>query len=114
MAIRRILAVSLAAMLAVGVSPAFAQQPAVTQQASGIISGKATDEAKQPYSDYTVQLRDVRTGQTVGTPVPLNPQGQFSFNNVEISRRLLVELVNTKQNNKVVCTEGPFNLNPRV
>jgi hypothetical protein len=90
----------LAALLAVGVSPAMAQQTA------GIISGKATDEAKQPYSDYAVQLRDAATGQVVGTQ-PLNPQGQFSFSGVEMARRYLVELFNTKQN-KVVCTEGPY------
>ena len=104
MAIRRIMAASLAAMLVLGVSPVMAQQ------ASGIISGKATDEAKQPYSNYTVQLRDASTGQTVGPAVPLNPQGQFSFSNVEISRKLLVELISTRQNNKVICTEGPFAL----
>lgn len=104
MTIRRILAASLAAMLTLGVSPVMAQQ------ASGIISGKATDEAKQPYSDYNVQLRDAKSGQVVGTALTLNPQGQFSFSNVEISRSLLVELVSKKQNNKVICTEGPYTL----
>jgi hypothetical protein len=92
----------LAAAIAVGVSPAMAQQSA------GIISGKATDEAKQPYSDYAVQLRDAASGAVVGTQ-PLNAQGQFSFSGVELSRRFLVELLNTREN-RVVCTEGPYML----
>ena len=90
----------LAATIAVGISPAMAQQGA------GIISGKATDEAKQPYSDYAVQLRDAASGAVVGTQ-PLNAQGQFSFSGAEMTRRYLVELFNTREN-RVVCTEGPF------
>jgi hypothetical protein len=34
-------------------------------------------------------------------------KGLFSFANVELNQRMLVELVNLKQN-KIVCTEGPF------
>ena len=104
---RRVVAFMLTAILAVGVSPAMAQQTA------GIIAGRATDEAKQPYTDFAVQLRDVQTGQVVGTQ-PLNAQGQFSFSGVEMTRRYLVELFNTREN-RVVCTEGPFVLStPQV
>jgi hypothetical protein len=99
---RRVLAVALAVVMTVGVSPALAQQTA------GLISGRATEEAKQPYSDYAVQLRDAATGQVVGTQ-PLSAQGQFSFSGVEMSRRYLVELFNTREN-RVVCTEGPYML----
>jgi hypothetical protein len=77
----------------------------LAQQAAGIISGKATGEAKPPYSDYAVQLRDAATGAVVGTQ-PLGAQGQFSFSGAEISRRYLVELFNTSQS-RIVCTEGP-------
>ena len=38
---------------------------------------------------------------------PLTEKGLFSFSNVELNQRMLVELVNLKQN-KIVCTEGPF------
>jgi hypothetical protein len=103
---RRVVTMALAASMAVGLSPAFAQQGA------GSIAGKATDEAKKPFDRYTIQLRDAASGQVTSTE-QLNPQGQFEFRNVEMARRYLVELV---QNNpgtrqgKVLCTEGPFTL----
>ena len=100
MAPRRFLAAGLAAFLAVGVSPALAQQ------SNGSIAGKATDEARQPYSDYSVQLRDAASGQIAGTS-PLTAQGQFTFTELQLSRRFLVELYSTKES-KVVCTEGPY------
>lgn len=104
MKIRRGVAAMLAAVLAVGISPVMAQQ------VTGSISGKATDEAKKPYANYAVQLRDAESGQLVGT-TPLDAQGLFSFANLEVSRRFLVELyaVNDK---KVICTEGPYPLTP--
>jgi hypothetical protein len=104
MAIQRVLAIALAAVMTAGVTPSLAQQ------ANGIISGTADDEAKKPYSDFSVQLRDAATGQIVNSVV-LNAAGQFSFENVGVSRQLLVELVNTK-NKHTVCTEGPFVLTP--
>jgi hypothetical protein len=104
MATRKTLAIALAAVMAFSVSPLFAQQT------NGVISGSADDEAKQPYSDYSVQLRDAATGQIVNT-VQLNGQGQFSFENVGLGRRLLVELLNVKDKN-TVCTEGPYVLAP--
>jgi hypothetical protein len=102
----RFLALTLVAFMAVGMTPALAKQ------ANGMIGGKATDAAKQPYSDYNVQLRDISSGQIVGT-VPLNAQGQFTFNSLQLSRRFLVELYSVKANH-VVCTEGPFMLNNSV
>jgi hypothetical protein len=88
--------------LAVAVAPT----ALLAQQSAGVLSGKATDEAKKPYTDYTVQLRDAATGQIVTTS-PLNDQGLFAFANLALGKRYLVEL--TKQS-KVVCTEGPFAL----
>ena len=103
MATRKILAIALAAAMASSVTPSFAQT-------NGIIGGKADDEANKPYSDYSVQLRDPATGQVVST-AQLSPTGQFSFDNVAATRRLLVELVSLKDKS-TVCTEGPFVLTP--
>jgi hypothetical protein len=102
MRIQRIVAIVLVAVIGLGAVPALAQQMA------GTIAGKASDEAKQPYSDYAVQLRDVASGQVVNT-LPLNLQGQFSFTGVALTNRYLVELVQVKEK-KIVCTEGPYSL----
>jgi hypothetical protein len=99
---RRVLAAALACFMAAGAAPMMAQQVA------GVLGGKATDEAKEPYTDFSVQLRNPSTGQVVATQ-PLTEKGLFSFNNVELNQRMLVELVNLKQN-KIVCTEGPYQL----
>ena len=66
----------------------------------------ADDEAKKPYTNYSVQLRDVATGQIVDT-VALNTTGGFAFDKVALGKQLLVELVKGKD---TVCTEGPFGL----
>lgn len=100
--VKSFLAGALALVMAVGIAPVLAQQ------ASGTMSGKVTDGAKQPYSDYAVQLRDAATGQIVNAK-PLNPAGRFSFAGVTLSRPYLVELVQTKEK-RVVCTEGPYSL----
>jgi hypothetical protein len=100
MAPQRFLAAGLAALMMCGVSPALAQQ------ANGSIAGKATDEARKPYSDYSIQLRDAVSGQIAGT-VALTTEGRFTFNQLPFTKRFLVELYNIKQN-KVVCTEGPY------
>jgi hypothetical protein len=102
MAIRRFLAVALAA--AIAVTPA----ASVAQQATGLIAGKASDEVKPPYADYAVVLRNVATSQPVANR-PLDNEGRFSFPNLPLNQRYLVELVHTKQN-KVICTEGPYGL----
>ena len=82
--------------------------PMMAQQSAGVLGGKATDEARKPYTDYSVQLRNPVNGQIVATQ-PLTAQGQFTFNDVALNQKMLVELINLKQN-KVVCTEGPFAL----
>lgn len=105
MNIKRIVAAVLALGMTIGASPMAAQQPTV-----GIIAGRATDEARRPYSNYTVLLRDAESGQIVGT-VPLDAKGEYRFSNLELSRKFLVELFNVKDK-EVICTEGPFPLNP--
>ncbi len=99
---RRVLAAVTALSMAVAAAPMMAQQTA------GVLGGKATDEAREPYTDYSVQLRNPANGQVVATQ-PLTPQGLFSFNDVALNQKMLIELVNLKRN-KIVCTEGPFQL----
>jgi hypothetical protein len=99
--IRRILSASLAASLAVGVSPVLLAQ-------QGAISGRATSEARRPYTDYNVQLVDTATKQLAGT-VPLDDKGLFAFPSVEGDKQYLVQLFSVKEN-RIVCTEGPYAL----
>lgn len=70
----------------------------------GILGGTAKDEAKRPYTDYTVRARDVAQG-TIAATVPLDSQARFSLANLTTAN-FLVELVN--KDGKVVCTEGPY------
>lgn len=95
---RRLLIGGLAALLASG--------PLAAQDALGTISGRATDEARKPYTNFSVQLRDVATGQVAQT-VPLTEQGLFAANQLPLSTRYLVELVDLRAR-KVVCSEGPY------
>ena len=87
-------------------SAAFAQ--AAVSQNVGILGGKAADQAKKPYADYQVQLRDVETGQRI-LSVPLNQDARFSFTGVPLTKKVLVELYQVKQN-QIVCTAGPYTL----
>ncbi len=70
----------------------------------GMLGGTAKDEAKRPYTDYTVRARDVAQG-TIAATVPLDSQARFSLANLTTTN-FLVELVN--KDGKVVCTEGPY------
>ena len=103
MTMQRMLAVVFVTALAT--SPVWAQQQPAT---NGSIGGKATDEAKAPYTDYAVQLRDVSTGQVTQTKA-LGAQGEFTFTGVTLAKPYLVELFHQKER-RVVCTEGPFTL----
>jgi hypothetical protein len=105
MAFRKSMAGSLAVVLALGSAPLLAQQ--------GAISGRATDEAESPYSEYSVRLVRPDTGEIVGTQV-LDAEGRFSFTGLTIGQDLLVELIDTAENNELVCTEGPFGLSQDV
>jgi hypothetical protein len=107
MSTRRRLALALALAIAGGAVPALV---AAQAQATGTIAGRANDEAKKPYTDYTVRLRDAASGLIAGT-TPLDQDARFTFNTVTLSTRYVVELFNTKKN-KVVCTEGPYALTP--
>jgi hypothetical protein len=75
---------------------------------SATLGGTAKDEAKKPYTDYTVRTRDAQG--VIGTAQTLDTQGNFTLNNLD-STRYVVELVN--KDGKVVCTEGPFDMAAR-
>jgi hypothetical protein len=79
---------------------------AQAQPSSGLISGTAKDEAKKPYTDYSVRARDLQQGQIAAT-TPLDTEGAFSLGNLSTAK-YLVELLN--KDGKVVCTEGPYDL----
>ena len=95
------------------VALAGASMPTVNAaQAIGFIGGKAADQARKPYSDYSVNVRDVGTGQ-IAISAPLDPEGQFSLPNMRLSNKYLIELFNVRTN-KIVCTAGPYQLTPTL
>lgn len=98
------MAAAMALVVSVGVLPVAAQ----SQTAAGSLAGRATNEARRPYTNYIVQLRDAENAQIVGT-VPLDASGRFQFTSLDLSRRFLVELYNV-QARQLVCTEGPYRL----
>jgi len=97
----RFVAIALAATLASSAVPAsvFAQQ-------STTLAGTAKDEAKKPYTNYSVRARDVAAG-TQSPAQPLDASGNFSLTGLT-SANYLIELLN--KGGKVVCTQGPFDL----
>ena len=100
MAFRQLMAASLALAMAVGTSPL------LLAQQQGTISGQATDEADDPFTNYTVQLRHPETAQILGTQV-LDGEGNFSFTGLALNS-YMVELIDTSDDNELVCSEGPF------
>jgi hypothetical protein len=79
---------------------------AASGQQNAAISGTARKEAKKPYTDFSARARNVQDGQIAGT-VLLDQDANFSLPGLPLAT-YVVELLN--HDNKVVCTEGPFNL----
>ena len=100
------MAVTTRRLLAGWLAISLSLSPVLAQDALGTIAGKAVDEARRPYSNYSVQLRDVANGQVVQT-VPLTTDGLFDFQKLALAKRYLVELVDVRDR-KVVCSEGPY------
>jgi len=73
----------------------------------GFLAGDARAEAKQPYSDYAVRARNVADGTVAATTV-LDAQGNFKLDGLSAGK-MMVELTKVGQN-KVICSEGPFDL----
>jgi hypothetical protein len=103
MSTRRILAIAMAVLLAGLPTSAAAQQQSVIGSISGSVDAKTMKAGA-----HAVRLRDVITGQVVKTGT-LGPQGQFTFDQLPLGRKYMVELVDTAAN-KVVATQGPFTL----
>ena len=117
MMMQRFVAKTLVVTLALSSLPAaaFAQQgtarPAAGQYGqSTTLAGTAKDEAKKPFTEYTVRARDVKAG-TIGGSTPLDVQGNFSLIGLT-TQNYLVELLN--KDGKVVCTEGPFDMSKQA
>ena len=107
---QRIVAIAVAFALASG-----AAQTALLAagQQTATIAGTAKDEAKKPFADYSVRARDVSTGMIAGN-VPLTTDATFTLPDLS-SSRYLIELVQHKNNqDKVICTEGPFDLTQQM
>ena len=86
---------------------------ALFAQQSTSLAGTAKDEAKKPFTDYTVRARDVgqQNAGSIAATIALDAQGNFSLTGLP-TQKYLVELVN--KNGKVVCTEGPFDLSQQA
>jgi hypothetical protein len=106
---RRAMALTLLTALTGGSTPSFVN--AQVQQAQGTFAGKASD-ARQPFNDLRVQVRDVMTNQVTNSTT-LDQQARFTVGGVPVAGRYLVELFNTRDS-RVLCTEGPYILNPQM
>ena len=102
---KRFVAIALAFTLASTVVPT-----ALLAQQNTSLAGTAKDEAKKPFTEYSVRARDVKAGSIAGT-IPLDAQGGFSLTGLS-TNNYLVELLN--KDGKVVCTEGPFDLSKQA
>jgi hypothetical protein len=101
MSTRRILAIAMAVLL-VGLPSAAAAAP---QSVIGSISGSTDMKTLKP-GTYAVRLRDVMSGQVIKTEA-LGANGQFSFTQLPLGQKYMVELVDTATN-KVLATQGPI------
>ncbi len=117
MMMQRFVAKTLVVTLALSSLPAaaFAQQGAARPAGAQVgqsttLAGTAKDEAKKPFTEYTVRARDVKAG-TIGGSTPLDVQGNFSLIGLT-TQNYLVELLN--KDGKVVCTEGPFDMSKQA
>jgi hypothetical protein len=59
-------------------------------------------------------VRLVLSDGTIATTQVLDAQGNFSMTGLTLGQNYLVELIDTTDNNDVVCTEGPYNLSQEV
>jgi len=103
MKIRQLLAMGMIAALTAGMATV---ATAAGSQDTASVRGTAKNEAKKPYTDYSVRARNVQQGQIGGT-TQLDTDGNFSLASLPPAQ-YAVELLN--RDGKVVCTEGPFNL----
>jgi hypothetical protein len=80
---------------------------AAAGQGGGFLAGTAKAEAKQPYTNFSVRARSAADGTIAATAI-LDAQGQFKLDGLTAGK-FVVELTKTGQN-KVICSEGPFDI----
>ena len=77
-------------------------------QQTASLGGTARNEAKKPFPEFTVQVRNISApGSPIAGSIALDPDGNFTLTDLTPSK-FVVELLNKK--GKLVCTEGPFDL----
>jgi hypothetical protein len=91
---RRIVVLVLALTVALQTAPTFAFAAGVAAQGTATLSGTARSSNGQPIESCTVQLRDVLTGQLVGTKT-CTRAGAFMFTGLNPGN-YVVEVVNAQ------------------
>ena len=105
----RMIATGLAVAMAIAALPVSAVAGAGGQQ-TVTLGGTGKKEAKKPYTQYSTRARNSMTGDIVGT-TPLDVDANFTLANLPPAS-YVVELLDKDQ--KLVCTEGPFNLTQQL
>ena len=100
----RALTWALVSLLTLGVTP---DVLTAASQDAGVLNGKVSEGLAPPFREYTVQLRDVISGQVVST-TQLDDHGHFSFTGLSRSGRYIAELHSGAQ--RIVCAAGPYTL----
>ena len=89
---RRTIAIALATSMVVSASPLFAGARRGAQPPGASVSGTATSSAGRPIANTTVQVRNLATGQLVGTTTSA-ANGGFTFAGLEAGN-YSIEVVN--------------------
>ena len=100
---RKLFALVLSAAMIFGAVPIGAAG-AARQGQTGTIEGTARDAQQQPLANYTVQLRNVQTGQLVSTGTT-SQAGQFTFTSIPPGS-YVVEIVNAA--GEIIGTTAPI------
>jgi hypothetical protein len=106
MRMRQLVALGLSVTLASTAMPTLVFAGQQGGQQSVTIGGTAKNEAKKPFTDYTVRARNTVNGAIAGQ-TPLDQNANFSLGGLPPAIYAM-ELLN--HDGKVVCTEGPFNM----
>lgn len=101
---RKVFAVVLIAVMAGGVPVVAAAKAAAPQAATGGVQGTARDAQQQPLTHHTVQVRNVATGQLVGTATT-SASGEFTFSGLPAGN-YVIEVVNAA--GQIVGTSTPI------
>lgn len=100
---RKILSAATCVAMVVSAIPVGA---AVRQDATGGVQGVARDAQQQALSNHTVQVRNVQTGQLVGSGTT-NASGQFTFSGLTPGN-YVIEIVNAA--GEIIGTTAPISV----